>query len=59
MYRPPWPAARGFALVLAGAFEVAGRLLHAHDGLALWDTAAVALEALGNDAVLLVLELAS
>lgn len=45
-----------FAFVLAGAFEVEGRLLHANDGLALWDTHAVEVEALSNDALLLVLE---
>lgn len=49
--------ARFFAFVLAGAFEVEGRLLHAHDGLALWDAPAVELEALSNDALVLVLEL--
>jgi hypothetical protein len=47
-----------FAFVLAGAFEVAGRLLHAQDGLALWDVPTVELEALSNDALVLVLELA-
>lgn len=44
-----------FAFVLAGAFEVAGRLLHASDGLALWDTPLVELEALSNDAVIIIL----
>ncbi|MCC3160637.1 hypothetical protein LJ737_25590 [Hymenobacter sp. 15J16-1T3B] len=47
-----------FAFVVAGAFEVEGRLLHEKDGLALWNTAAVELEALSNDALVLVLELA-
>ncbi len=51
------PGAGFFAFVLAGAFEVAGRLLHASDGLALWDVPAVEAEALSNDALLLVLEL--
>ena len=51
------PGAGFFAFVLAGAFEVAGRLLHANDGLALWDAPAVEAEALSNDALLLVLEL--
>lgn len=49
-------ASRFFALVLAGAFEVEGRLLHAGDGLALWDVAAVELEALSNGAIVLVVE---
>lgn len=50
------PGAGFFAFVLAGAFEIAGRLLHANDGLALWDTPTVEVEALSNDALLLVLE---
>lgn len=50
------PGAGFFAFVLAGAFELAGRLLHANDGLALWDTPTVEVEALSNDALLLVLE---
>lgn len=46
-----------FAFVLAGAFEAEGRLLHASDGLALWNAPApIELEALSNDALLLVLE---
>ncbi|UYZ62796.1 pirin family protein [Hymenobacter weizhouensis] len=49
--------ARFFAFVLAGAFEIAGRLLHEKDGVALWDTPAVELEALSNEAVVLVIEL--
>ncbi|HEX8506888.1 MAG TPA: hypothetical protein VF630_16100 [Hymenobacter sp.] len=51
-------ANRFFAFVLAGAFEVEGRLLHEKDGLALWGTPAVELEALSNHAVVLVLEMA-
>lgn len=46
-----------FAFVLAGAFEAQGRLLHEKDGLALWDTEEVELEALSNDALLVVIEL--
>jgi len=53
------PGAGFFAFVLAGAFEIAGRLLHANDGLALWDTGTVEVEALSNDALLLVLEVAA
>lgn len=56
VYSLPRPGARFFAFVLAGAFEVAGRLLHARDGLALWDAPAVELEALSHDALVLVLE---
>ncbi|MBC6992520.1 hypothetical protein [Hymenobacter sp. BT491] len=48
---------RFFAFVVAGAFEAEGRLLHEHDGLALWEVEEVELEALSNDALVLVLEL--
>jgi quercetin 2,3-dioxygenase len=34
-----------------------GRLLHAKDSLALWDTKAVELEALSENALVLILEL--
>ncbi len=47
-----------FAFVIQGAFEVQGRLLHARDGLGLWDdTNLIELEALSNDAIVLLLEL--
>jgi hypothetical protein len=47
-----------FGLVLAGAFEAEGRLLHEKDGLALWDAPSpVAMEALSHNALLLVLTL--
>ncbi|WP_375433806.1 hypothetical protein [uncultured Hymenobacter sp.] len=46
-----------FAFVLAGAFEVEGRLLHEKDGLALWNTEEVELEALSHNAILVVIEL--
>jgi quercetin 2,3-dioxygenase len=45
-----------FAFVLEGAFEVEGRLLHARDGLALWETTVIEMEALSNDAILLLIE---
>ncbi len=44
-----------FAYVIAGAFEAEGRLLHEKDGLALWDTSEVELEALSNHALILVI----
>jgi len=47
---------RLFAFVLAGAFELEGRLLHEKDGLALWQAGAVELEALSNNALVLLLE---
>ncbi|QNH63655.1 hypothetical protein [Hymenobacter sediminicola] len=46
-----------FTFVIAGAFEVEGRLLHEKDGLALWHTEEVELEALSNNALVLLLEL--
>lgn len=46
-----------YAFIIAGAFELEGRLLHAGDGLALWNTKEVELEALSNSAMLLVIEL--
>jgi len=45
-----------FVFVIEGAFEVEGRLLHARDGLGLWETGVVEMEALSNDAILLVAE---
>jgi quercetin 2,3-dioxygenase len=45
-----------FVYVIEGAFEVQYRLLHARDGLALWEAERVEWEALSNDAILLVLE---
>jgi hypothetical protein len=51
------PGAGFFAFVIAGAFECAGRLLHEKDGLALWDLETVDLEALSNNALILILEL--
>lgn len=45
-----------FCFVLAGAFEVQGRLLHALDGLGLWEIDEVDIEALSNNAVMLVFE---
>jgi hypothetical protein len=59
IYRLASPAASVYALVLTGAFELEGRLLHEKDGLALWDASSVELEALSNGAVLLLLELES
>lgn len=48
-----------YAFVITGAFEVDGRLLHEKDGLALWNTEEVELEALSNNAVILIIELVS
>ncbi|WP_217604547.1 hypothetical protein [Chitinophaga sp. GbtcB8] len=43
-----------FVFVLEGAFEVQYRLLNARDGLALWDIREVELEALSNDAIVII-----
>ena len=48
-----------FSFVLAGAFEIDGRLLHPRDGLALWSTNEAEMEALSNNAVVLTVELLS
>ena len=45
-----------FVFILEGAFEINGRLLHARDGLALWNTDIIELEALSNDAIILLIE---
>jgi quercetin 2,3-dioxygenase len=45
-----------FVFVIEGAFEVQGRLLHARDGLALWETGEIEMEALSNDAIIIVIE---
>jgi quercetin 2,3-dioxygenase len=46
-----------FVFILEGAFEVEGRLLHARDGLAIWDVEQVEMEALSNDAIILGIEM--
>lgn len=48
---------RLFAFVVTGAFELQGRLLHERDSLALWNLAEADMEALSNDAVMVVLEM--
>ncbi|WP_413667029.1 hypothetical protein ACEN9X_21175 [Mucilaginibacter sp. Mucisp86] len=45
-----------YAFVLAGAFELQGRLMHERDGLALWQLKEADLEALSNNAVIVILE---
>ncbi|WP_316798774.1 hypothetical protein [Pedobacter frigidisoli] len=45
-----------FCIVIDGAFEIEGRLMHARDSLSLWDTEQVELEALSNNAIILILE---
>ena len=45
-----------FAFVIEGAFEVQNRLLHARDGLGLWNLDEVEFEALSNEAIILLIE---
>jgi hypothetical protein len=46
-----------YGFVLAGAFELQGRLMHERDGLALWELEEADLEALSNNAVIVILEM--
>jgi len=46
-----------YAFIIGGAFELQGRLMHQRDGLALWDVKEVDLEALSNNAVILIIEM--
>jgi redox-sensitive bicupin YhaK (pirin superfamily) len=46
-----------FAFIVQGAFEVEGILLHARDGLALWHYSAIEVEALSNDAIIILLKI--
>lgn len=58
VYTPANPHNRLFVYVIDGAFEVQGRLLHPRDGLGLWDEPDnIELEALSNDAIVLLIEL--
>lgn len=52
----PQPGNGLFAFVISGAFEIEGRLLEERDALALWDIAEAELEALSENAVILLFE---
>jgi len=56
-YKPNNPGAAMFMFVIDGEFEVQHRLLHARDGLVLWDAKEIEMEALSNDAIILLLEI--
>lgn len=45
------------ALVVQGAFEINNRLLEGRDGLALWRPSRIEMEALSNEAIVLVIEM--
>lgn len=57
LYTPKSPTQGLFVFVIAGAFEVQGRLLEHRDGLALWQIEEVDIEALSENAVILLFEL--
>ncbi len=46
-----------FTYVIRGAFEVQHRLIETGDGVALWNTSNIEIEALSDNAVILVIEL--
>lgn len=54
---PLSPTSTTFSFVITGAFEIEGRLLHEKDALTLTRAEKIELEALSNDAVLLLVEL--
>jgi len=56
IYKLKDPANGLFLFVINGAFEVQGRLLEERDGLALWNTNEADMEALSENAILLVFE---
>lgn len=57
VYKLSQPQNGLFAFVIQGAFEVQYRLLHPRDGLALWEASEIELEALSNEAIILVMEI--
>lgn len=57
MWRLKNRKAGAFVFVIGAAFEVQGTLLYERDGLALWKTGEVEMEALSNNAIILVIEL--
>lgn len=50
------PDKYNFCWVLQGSFEIEGRLLHARDALAVWNTSMLDIESLGKESILLLLE---
>lgn len=45
-----------FCFVIQGSFEIAGRLLHERDALAVWNTEETGIESLGKESILLLIE---
>ncbi len=57
VYTPTKPNNCVFAFVIQGAFEMEGILLHARDGVAFWNYKHAEMEALSNDAIIVLLEM--
>ncbi|ARS42531.1 hypothetical protein CA265_23870 [Sphingobacteriaceae bacterium GW460-11-11-14-LB5] len=57
IYNMQSPNHQFYAFIIDGTFEIEGRLMHARDGLALWDMEQVKLAALSDNAIVVVLEL--
>ncbi|MBS1744637.1 MAG: hypothetical protein JST21_00560 [Bacteroidetes bacterium] len=57
LYKNSKPGNAIFVFVIEGAFEVQYRLLETRDALVLWDTDKIDMEALSNDAVLLLIDM--
>jgi hypothetical protein len=57
LYQSQNPQNGLFIFVINGAFEVQGRLLEERDGLALWDSPEADMEALSENAIILLFEL--
>jgi len=56
VYKMQSPESSFYAFIIDGAFEIEGRLLNTRDGLAIWDRENVEIEALDNNAIVLMLE---
>lgn len=57
IYTKKHPQNSLFVFVLQGVFEVQGRLLHEKDALALWEVNEAEMEALSNNAIILLMEI--
>lgn len=56
-YIPKFADAKCFLFAIEGAFETEGRLLHARDGLGLWELESIETEALSHGAMMLLIEM--
>lgn len=56
IYKMQNPTNNFYTFIMDGAFEIEGRLMHARDGLALWNVDSIELEALSNNAIVIILE---